>query len=476
MNFACTHCDASIATQRRSAHDTRHPNWLLLTTILSSSLAFIDGSVVNVGLSALGATFKASAGDLQWVVNAYLLPLSALLLLGGAAGDRYGHVRVMVLGITMFGAASVGCALAPNLIWLLASRGLQGVGAALLMPNSLAILGGHFSGEARGRAIGIWASVGATMAALGPVLGGWLIDTIGWRSIFLINLPLAAAAIVLAIAFVRNARREDKVPPLDLLGGVLATASLGILTWGLTIGSGPAGWTASTLALMCAGIALVLGFLAVERSKNEAAMMPLALFGSASFVGITVLTLLLYGALGALLVLFPYVLIQAGRYSNAQAGAALVPFAVVLALASPLMGAVAGRFGPRAPLTIGPLVVAAGFLLILRVGPGADYWTRAFPAILVIAIGMAGAVAPLTTAVFASVDSRHTGSASGLNSAVARTGGMVATALLGSVLGAVGPALLGGFHTAAIVCSLACVAACASAFFLIRDRPGGHNA
>jgi EmrB/QacA subfamily drug resistance transporter len=468
MNVACTHCDASIATQRRSAHDTRHPQWLLITTILASSLAFIDGSVVNVGLSALGATFKASAGDLQWVINAYLLPLCALLLLGGAAGDRYGHVRVMVLGITMFGAASVGCALAPNLIWLLASRGLQGVGAALLMPNSLAILGAHFSGEARGRAIGIWASVGATMAALGPVMGGWLIDTIGWRSIFLINLPLAAAAVVLAMAFVRDARREDKAPPLDLLGGVLATASLGVLTWGLTIGSGPAGWTLSALALVFSGIALVLGFLAVEKSKSEAAMMPLALFGSAGFVGITILTLLLYGALGALLVLFPYVLIQAGRYSNAQAGAALVPFALVLALASPLMGAVAGRIGPRVPLTTGPLVVAAGFLLILRIGPGADYWMSAFPAILVIAIGMAGAVAPLTTAVFASVDSRHTGSASGLNSAVARTGGMVATALLGGVLGAVGPALLSGFHTAAVVCSLASVTASASAFFLIR--------
>jgi EmrB/QacA subfamily drug resistance transporter len=457
MNFGCTHCDASIAAQRR-ARDAPHPHLLLTTTILASSLAFVDGSVVNVGLSALGATFKASAGDLQWVIDAYLLPLSALLLLGGAAGDRYGHARVMVLGITMFGAASVGCALAPNLIWLLANRGLQGVGAALLMPNSLAILGAHFSGEARGRAIGIWASVGATRAALGPVLGGWFIDTTGWRSIFLINLPLAAAAIVLAVAFVRDSPREDTAPPLDLLGGVLATAALGVLTWGFTIGSSPAGWRASALGLVCAGVVLGVGFLVIERAKSEAAMMPLALFGSASFVGITVLTLLLYGALGALLVLFPYVLIQAGRYTSAQAGAALVPFAVVLALASPVMGAVAGKFGPRAPLTIGPLVVAAGFLLILRIEPGADYWRSAFPAILVIAVGMAGAVAPLTTAVFTSVDNRHTGSASGLNSAVARTGGMVATALLGGVLGAAGPALLGGFHAAAVACSLASVA------------------
>jgi EmrB/QacA subfamily drug resistance transporter len=467
VNSAYIHCDASIAVHPRSARDTPHPNWVLATTILASSLAFIDGSVVNVGLPALGATFKASAGDLQWVINAYLLPLSALLLLGGAAGDRYGHARILVAGTAMFGLGSLGCAFAPSLIWLLAARGLQGVGAAFLMPNSLAILGAHLSGEARGRAIGIWASAGATMAALGPVLGGWLIDTVGWHAIFLINLPLAAAAIVLAIVFVRDARREDDAPALDLLGGILATASLGVLTWGLTIGSGPGGWTPSALVLVCTGIALMLGFLATERSKSEVAMVPLALFRSASFLGITVLTLLLYGALGALLVLFPYVLIQASRYSSAQAGAALVPFAVVLALASPLMGAVAGRFGPRAPLTIGPLVVAIGFLLVLRIGPSADYWTSAFPAILVIAIGMAGAVAPLTTAVFASVDSRHTGSASGLNSAVARTGGLVATALLGGVLGATGPDLVNGFHAAAMVCALASVAASGSAFFLI---------
>jgi predicted MFS family arabinose efflux permease len=254
---------------------------------------------------------------------------------------------------------------------------------------------------------------------------------------------------------------------LDLSGGVLVTASLGALTWALTIGSGHTGWTPSALVLLGAGVALMLGFLAVEKSKREVAMMPLALFGSSSFVGLTLLTSLLYGALGALLVLVPYVLIQTDGYSGAQAGAALVPFAIVLALASPLMGAVAGRIGPRTPLTIGPLIVAGGFLFALRIGPHAGYWTTVFPAILVIATGMAGAVAPLTTAVLASVDGRHSGSASGLNSAVARTGGMVATALLGGVLGAAGPALISGFHAAAMVCALAAVTASASAFFLI---------
>jgi EmrB/QacA subfamily drug resistance transporter len=448
--------------------DIPHPSWLLTTTIMASSLAFIDGSVVNVGLSALGVSFNATAGDLQWVINAYLLPLSALLLLGGAAGDRYGHARLLIGGTALFGAASVGCALAPSLTWLLMLRGVQGVGAAMLMPNSLAILGAAFSGEARGRAIGIWASVGAVMGALGPVLGGWLIDTVGWRAVFLINLPLSIAAIILAIIFVRNQHRDDITPALDLSGGALATASLGALTWGLTAGAGQGGWTPGAVLLACAGAVLMLGFLAVERSKRDVAMMPLALFGSSSFIGLTVLTALLYGALGALLVLLPYVLIQAASYSGAQAGAALVPFAIVLALASPLMGAVAGRIGPRTPLSIAPLVVAGGFLLALRIGAHPMYWTSVFPAVLVIAIGMAGAVAPLTTAVLASVDKRHSGSASGLNSAVARTGGMVATALLGGVLGANGPALVTSFHTAAIVCAIASLVAASSAFLLIK--------
>ncbi|MEA2818299.1 MAG: hypothetical protein QOJ86_303 [Bradyrhizobium sp.] len=468
MNAAYTNCDGAIATQASlSARAAGHPNWLLATTVLASSLAFVDGSVVNVGLPAVGMTFKASAGELQWVINAYLLPLGALLLLGGAAGDQFGRVRLLVVGIAMFGAASVACALAPNLFWLLVARGLQGVGAALLMPNSLAILGAGFSGEARGRAIGIWASAGAVTGALGPVLGGWLIDTVGWRSIFLINLPLAAGAIVLAAIFVRDARHVNKAAPLDLLGGLLATAALGAIAWGLTIGSGHTGWTSAALLLVCAGVSLMLIFLAVERRQGEAAMMPLALFGSATFIGLTLLTLLLYGALGALLVLVPYVLIQAAGYSGTQAGTALLPFAAVLALTSPFMGAVAGKIGSRAPLSIGPLVVAGGFLLILRIGPNADYWSTVFPAILVIAIGMAVAVAPLTTAILASVDSRHTGSASGLNSAVSRTGGMVATALLGGVLGVAGPALVSGFHAAAIACAIASLAASASAFFLI---------
>jgi EmrB/QacA subfamily drug resistance transporter len=473
VNFAIhTICDAGIAKAAPRRHSPGHPKLVLTTTILASSLAFIDGSVVNVGLPAISTTFHAGAEDLQWVVNAYLLPLSALLLLGGGAGDRFGRVRLLVVGTLLFGLASVCCAVAPSLPMLLLARGLQGIGAALLMPNSLAILGGAFSGEARGRAVGIWASMGAVTGAGGPVLGGWLIDTVGWRSIFLVNIPFAAGAIILALAFVRDAPKDRNRQTLDIRGGALATLALGGLTWGLTIGSGTSGWTTPAVALLVVGFALLIAFVWLEKIRGEDAMMPLGLFGSSSFIGLTLVTLLLYGALGGLIVLLPYVLIRAAAYSSTASGAALLPFAVVLALSSPLMGGLAGRIGSRAPLSVGALTVAAGFLLILRISPDGQYWATVLPALLLIAFGIAGAVAPLTTAVLASVDARHTGSASGLNSAVARTGGLVATASLGRVLGAVGPHLIEGFHIAAAVGAVASIGAAAAAFILVKDTSG----
>ncbi len=464
-------CDAAGAGSRGSGRRTAHPRLVLATTILASSLAFIDGSVVNVGLPAIGASLHGGAADLQWVVNAYLLPLSALLLFGGAAGDRFGRRRLLVMGVALFALASAACAWAPSLAWLLAARGFQGIGAALLLPNSLAILGDAFEGEARGRAIGTWAAASAVAGAIGPVLGGWLIDTTGWRAIFLVNLPVAAGAIGLAMAVLRPAARDGEAPPLDLAGAVLATLGLGALTWGLTLGSGAAGWSAAAIAGVAVGTVLMAAFVWVEHRRGDRAMAPLAMFLSSSFVGLSLLTLLLYGALGALLVMIPYVLIQAAGYSGTAAGAALLPFPLLIAAISPLMGGVAGRFGSRAPLSLGPLVVAGGFLLAMRIGPGGSYWTAVLPAVLVIALGMAGAVAPLTTAVLASVDGRHTGSASGFNSAVARTGGLVATALLGAVLSARGPALIEGFRSAALVCALACLVASACAFLLIRTGP-----
>ncbi len=464
-------CDAAPPAGQDPERKVSHPRLVLATTILASSLAFIDGSVVNVGLPTIGRSFHAAAGDLQWVVNAYLLPLSALLLLGGAAGDRFGRRRLLVTGTALFALASAACALAPSLAWLLLGRGLQGVGAALLMPNSLAILGGTFSGEARGRAIGTWAAMGAVTGAVGPVIGGWLIDTVGWRFIFLLNLPLSLGAIGLALAYVRDPPAGAERAHLDWLGAALATAGLGAATWALTVGSGPAGWTAPAALVLGAGLGCLAIFLAVERRLGERAMMPLGLFASSTFVGLTVLTLLLYGALGGLLVTVPYVLIRALDYSGVAAGASLLPLPLVIALSSRLMGGLAGRIGSRIPLTAGPLVVAVGFLRLLRVGGQGRYWTTVLPAILVIAIGMAGAVAPLTTAVLGSVDTHHQGSASGLNSAVARTGGLVATALLGVVIAARGAELVGAFHVAVIVGALAALGAAAAAALLIRNSP-----
>lgn len=470
MSVVHVSCDRGAVPRTAGATAPRRQRLVLATTILASSLAFVDGSVVNVGLAAIGRSLAADAGALpgalQWVVNAYLLPLSALLLLGGAAGDRFGRRRLLVGGVALFALASLACALAPSLPVMIAGRLLQGIGAALLMPNSLAVLGATFAGAAKGRAIGVWAAAGAVAGALGPVLGGWLIDLGSWRSIFLLNLPLAAAAILLALRSLPG-DGDTGGRPLDLPGGALATLGLGLLTWALTAGSGPGGWGVPALLALLAAAGLLVGFLAVERRRGGSAMLPLALFGSRSFVGLTILTLALYGALGGLLVLLPYVLIVAAGYSGTAAGASLLPLPLVLAVTSPLAGGLAGRIGPRLPLTVGPAVVAAGFILALRIDGSAGYGSTVLPSILVMALGMSGAVAPLTAAVLGSVDDRHAGSASGFNSAVARAGGLVATALLGAVLAATGERLIADFHLAMLAGALACLAASASAFLLI---------
>jgi EmrB/QacA subfamily drug resistance transporter len=466
-------CD-SVAAQCTSASPPgSHPNLVLVTTILASALAFVDGSVVNVALPTLARNFNADAGALQWVINAYLLPLSALLLLGGAAGDYFGRRRLLILGTSVFALASLGCSLASGLPELFASRLVQGVGAAMLMPNSLAILGQTFSGASKGRAIGIWAATGAAMGAIGPVIGGWLIDLGSWRAIFLLNLPLACGAILLAWRIVPPDRRGDAYP-LDAMGGILATVGLAALTWALTVGSSRSGWTPTALTAAGAAVLVLLFFVAWERMRGARAMMPMDLFASKSFVGLTLFTFLLYGAMGGLFVLLPYVLITAAGYSATAAGAALLPLPLMLTLTSPVAGALAGRIGSRLPLSIGPLVVAAGFLIALRIDSSASYWTQVLPMLVVIAVGMSAAVAPLTAAVLTSVDQQHTGSASGLNSAVARTGGLVATALLGSVLAAQGDRLLAVYHVAMGIGALICAAASLSAFTLLDPKRRAH--
>lgn len=458
-------CDGAGSLVRGGTH---HPTWTLVATILASSLAFIDGSAVNVALPSIGRSLGASAADLQWTVNAYLLPLSALLLLGGAAGDHFGRRRVLIGGIVLFTMASVGCALAPSLAVLLSARALQGIGAAMLMPNSLAILGDAFCGEAKGRAIGTWAAVGAVAGAVGPPLGGWLVGSVGWQAIFYINLPVAICAMVIAWLYVGESQESGQ--PLDWAGAMLVTAALGALTLGLTSWSARYVMTPTAWYGLSIGAVMLLTFLVVERRRGDRAMMPLGLFGSREFVGLSVLTLLLYGALGGLLVLLPYVLITSGGYSPFQSGIALLPLPLILASASRLMGAFAQRGGPRYPLTFGPLVAGVGFALLVRVESDGSYWATVLPGIVVIALGLAGAVAPLTTAVLASVDDRHAGTASGFNSAIARTGGLIVTALCGAVIGQTGAALIPAFRVAAAVGAALAAASGLVVFVALRKR------
>lgn len=470
MSALPSDCDRGLATgdAAAQAEAQAHPNLVLCTSILASSLAFIDGSVVNVGLSAIGKDLGGRGADLSWVVNGYLLPLSSLLLLGGALGDHYGRKRVLLGGITVFALASLLCGLAPQLWLLVAGRVLQGMGAALVLPNSLAILSATFEGKKRGRAVGIWAAAGAAAGAIGPLLGGWLIDTQGWRAVFYINLPIAALALFMGWRFVQLKTR-DKPVPLDPFGAMLASLGLACITWGLAEASAEKQLTSWAGMALAAGVLILLAFLWAERRAGAQAMLPLALFGKSGFSGLNLMTFLLYGALGALMLLVPFVLIQALEYSAKEAGVALLPFPIVLAIGSPLMGRVAAKHGSRLPLSIGALIVAGGFLLAMRIGTGSDKAT-VLPAMLTIALGMACVAAPLTTAVLSSVDGSHTGIASGFNSAVARGGGLIATAMLGLVLTAQGRALLAPFHAALAVCAASAAAAAMCAFIWV--RPG----
>ena len=430
--------------------------------------------MLNVALPAIGRSFHAATAEVQWVINAFMLPLSALLLIGGAAGDRYGRRRVMLWGIALFTLASVLCAAAPGLEIFLAGRVLQGLGAAMLMPNSLAILSSAFTGEKRGRAVGTWAAAGAISGALAPMLGGWLVDGIGWPVIFLVNVPIALAAIALGYLYVPESENDERPPP-DWAGAALATLGLGALTWGLTAWSASDRLGTAAAVALGAGAGLLLAFLAIEHRRGAKAMVPLALFGARAFVGLTLFTFLLYGALGGLMLLLPYVLIEAGGYSAVRAGAALLPLPVIIAFGSPLMGKVAARFGPRWPLTLGPLLVAGGFVLTLLIGEDSSYWTSVLPAIFAISAGMAIAVAPLTTAVLSSVDDAHVGTASGLNSAVARAGGLIATALLGIVLSKQGAALIAGFHGAAIAFAALALVSSLTALLTLGSKIGASR-
>jgi EmrB/QacA subfamily drug resistance transporter len=411
----------------------RRKRLTLAATILGSSMAFIDGSVVNIALPAIQQALHADAVSTQWIVNAYLLLLGALVLVGGSAADLYGRRRIFLAGIAVFTVASIGCGLSPDVEVLIVSRAVQGFGAALLTPASLAMLGATFDKHERSRAIGIWAGVGALTAAAGPVLGGWLVDHVSWRAIFLLNVPLALTAAGLAIAFACESH-DPQAKRLDWNGAAAVAFGLAALAWGL--GAIPAsGFLDKTvLGALGLGAALLVSFLAIEARSPECAMMPLSLYRSRNFSGTNALTLLLYFALGGALYFLPFGLIRLGGYSATQAGAALLPFALIMGFGASFAGALADRFGPRLSLTAGPIIAASGLAMLAFADFKASYWISVFPAICIMALGMTTTVPPLTSTVMASVGDAHAGIASGVNSAVARVAGLLAVAALGAVL------------------------------------------
>jgi EmrB/QacA subfamily drug resistance transporter len=436
VGFIRPPCDAGIirATPAASAAlSQRRKQLTLAATILGSSLAFIDGSVVNIALPAIQQALHADAVSTQWIVNAYLLLLGALVLVGGSAADLYGRRRIFLLGIAIFTSASIACGLSPDITVLVVSRAVQGFGAALLTPASLAMLGATFDEHERSHAIGIWAGAGALTAALGPVLGGWLVDQVSWRAIFLINVPLAIAAAGLAIFFACESR-DDQAKPLDWNGAVAVAIGLAAITWGLGAIPSLGFHDKAVLGALGAGMASLLSFVAIEARSRERAMMPLSLYRSRNFSGTNVLTLLLYFALGGALYFLPFGLIRLGGYSATQAGAALLPFALIMGFGASFAGTVADRFGPRLSLTAGPIIAACGLALLAFADLGKSYWAGVFPAIGVLSIGMTITVPPLTSTVMASVADAHAGIASGVNNAIARVAGLFAVAALGAVL------------------------------------------